>query len=91
MRAVRQLWRLGSRAVPMAGVGLTLLQLWRGGFRRVGALGWWEAAAMALLVAGVALAAVRRLRRRAPDAAPRVADELELGVGLVAVACTVVA
>jgi diguanylate cyclase (GGDEF)-like protein len=72
-------------------VALTLGHLALGGFRRLGALGWWEVAAVGLLLAGVGLGTARRLRRASLGAPPRFADALTLDASLVALAYAVVA
>ncbi|MFZ5471890.1 MAG: diguanylate cyclase [Myxococcota bacterium] len=79
------------RLVPGAGVLFTFVHLARGGFRGLGALGWWEAAAVGLLLLGIGLSAFRTFRRSALGAPARLFDEIELGGGLIAVAYALVA
>ena len=81
-RAVRQL--------AAAAVVFTLVHLFRGGFRGLSSLGWWDAAGVLLLLAGIALSAGSRARRNAAGAAPLLRDDLELGACLLATAYVVV-
>src|SRR5688500_13930238 len=79
------------RIVPAAGVILTFCHLARGGFRGFSQLGWWEAACVVLLVAGITGSAWRRIRRNALGAPTLFRDDLEVGSGLVAATFVVVA
>jgi diguanylate cyclase (GGDEF)-like protein len=79
------------RSVPGASVLLCFGFLSRGGFRGLSSLGWWEAAVVVFLLAGIGIAAERRGRRAAAGSPALLRDELELGGGLIAAASCVVA
>lgn len=67
------------RLVPALSVLAVFAFLARGGFQRVAALGWPEAAALGGLLLGGALAIGRRVRRSMTGAPLLLRDELELG------------
>lgn len=79
-----------QRQLPAFAVLFTLVHLGRGGFRGLGQLGWWEAAAVVLLLLGVGLSSMRKLRRDHAGATRLFRDDLELGGCLVAAAYVVV-
>jgi two-component system cell cycle response regulator len=88
--AALSLVRRAVRQLASAAVLFTLVHLGRGGFRGLASLGWWDAAAVLLLLAGIGFSAVRRARRSAAGATPLLRDDLELGGCLVATAYVVV-
>lgn len=79
------------RAIPGLAVLAVFALLAQGHFRTVHALGWADAAALAVLLAGGGLALIRRVRRTMHGAALLLRDELELGATLLAAAFVVVA
>jgi diguanylate cyclase (GGDEF)-like protein len=81
---------IARRLLPAATQLLCLVQLARGAFR-VGQLDWWDAGALLGLLCGLGMTAGRVARRRALEAPRRLADEAELGSGLIAAAYVVVA
>jgi two-component system, cell cycle response regulator len=84
------LLRQAVRQVPALSVLFTFVHLGRGGFGSLAELGWWEAASVALLLAGVTLSALRRYRRNAVGARRLLRDDLELGGTLIAAVYAVV-
>ncbi|MBI3184729.1 MAG: sensor domain-containing diguanylate cyclase [Myxococcales bacterium] len=81
----------GAKLLPGLPVLVAFGHLARGGFKGLASLGWWEAAVVTLLLAGVLSAAWRRARREAVGAPSLLRNELELGGGLVAAAYVLVA
>lgn len=79
------------RLVPALSVLVVFGLLARGRFANLSALGWGEAGALAILLAGGALATVRRVRRSMTGAAILLRDEFEFGGTLLAAAFVVVA
>lgn len=85
-------WLQGAlRLVPALAVLVVFGLLARGRFASLGQLGWGEAGAVAALLAGGALATVRRVRRTMSGAPILFRDELEFGGTLLAAAFVVVA
>jgi two-component system, cell cycle response regulator len=81
---------VGVRAVPALAVLTVFAFLARGHFRTLSALTWPDAGALAVLLAGGALAAIRRARRSMAGVSLLLRDELELGATLLAAAFVVV-
>ncbi len=86
-KVVRQV----GRSLPAASILLVFIHLARNGFRGLASLGWTEAFLVLFLLLGLALSALRRLRRNALGALVELRDDLELGGGLIAAAFIVVA
>lgn len=83
--------RFGVRLLPGASILFSFGLLARGGFRGLASLGWWEAGAVIFLLIGIAVCALRRVRRRKSGAPLHLRDELELGGALISAAYVVVA
>ena len=82
--------RRALRALPAFAVLFAFVRLGQGGFGGLAALGWLEAAAVALLLWAVALGVARRVLG-APQSGPaRMRDDVELGGCLVAAAFVIV-
>src|SRR5688500_5841005 len=79
------------RTVPGVAVVVTLALLARGGFQTLATSRWAEIVASALLLLGVAVSGLRRVRRGSSGAPSTLRDELEFGGGLLAAANVVVA
>jgi two-component system, cell cycle response regulator len=88
--AALSLVRRAVRQLPAAAVVFMLVHLLRGGFRGLASLDWSDAAAVLLLLVGVGISGVRRIRRSAAGASQLLRDNLELGGCLVAAAYVVV-
>ncbi|MGA9520798.1 MAG: sensor domain-containing diguanylate cyclase [Myxococcaceae bacterium] len=85
-----KLLRNVARQLPAVAVLFAVIHLARGGFRGLALIGWWEATAVVLLLAGIGLSFVRRHRRNAVGAAPSLREDLEFGATLIATAYAIV-
>jgi diguanylate cyclase (GGDEF)-like protein len=88
---LRNVIRQAVRSLPAVATLLAFINLGKGGFRGLSNLGWTEAGAVLLLLVGIALSGLRRMRRHAVGATQLLRDDLELGGLLVAAAYVVVA
>lgn len=87
------LWRsarIAANLFPALTILLALLKVARGGYK-LSQLGWWEAATALAVLAGIAFAGFRMVRRSRVGAPRRAQHELELGGGLIAAAYVVIA
>jgi two-component system, cell cycle response regulator len=85
-------WAQGLvRLVPAVAVLMTFAFLARGRFRALSTLEWADGAVLFVLVLGLVMATVRRVRRSMLHVPAALRDELELGASALAVAFVVVA
>ena len=82
--------RIAANLFPALTILLALLKVARGGYK-LSQLGWWEAATVLAVLAGIAFAGLRLVRRSRVGAPRRAQHELELGGGLIAAAYVVIA
>ncbi len=90
MANAKKLLVAATRLVPGAAVVLAFVHLSWGGFRGLSSLGWWEVAVVLSLLAGLAVATWRRVRRTTVGGPELIRDELELGGCLIAAAYALV-
>ena len=82
--------RAAAQNFPTFAVVLILARLTQGGFNGLQRLGWWEVGMLSALLLAIAVSAVRRFRRVASGASPRLRDDLQLGSALIAAGYTLV-